>query len=145
MLFRSIAWRTGRVAALIWYPSLMIAAMAVAALTVSFGAFGFASNPIALIISAGFVVCAAVVLRQVAESWRSDVLFKLDDARLYGLEPSNQGLVVPAQLEQLSQRVTALSDGAFAPYSEQPMVRAVLVPALTYGATAGLQYLHLGS
>ncbi len=142
---RLIAWRTGRVAALIWYPSLMIAAMAVAALTVNFGEFGFAGNPIALIISAGFVVGAAVVLRRVAESWRSDVLFKLDDARLYGLEPSNQGLVIPAQLDQLSQRVTSLCDGAFAPYSQQPMVRAVLVPALTYGATAGLQYLHLGS
>jgi hypothetical protein len=142
---RLIAWRTGRVAALIWYPSLMIAAMAAAALTVNFGEFGFASNPIALIISAGFVVGAAVVLRRVAELWRSDVLFKLDDARLYGLEPANQGLVNPAQLDQLSHRVTSLSDGAFAPYSQQPMVRAVLVPALTYGATAGLQYLHLGS
>jgi hypothetical protein len=40
--------------------------------------------------------------------------------------------------------VTALCDGAFAPYSQQPMVRAVLVPMLTYAATAGVQYLHMG-
>jgi hypothetical protein len=139
---RLIAWRTGMVASLIWYPSLMIAAMAVAALTVEFGEFGFASNPIALVISAGFVVCAGVMLRRIAEAWRSDVLFQLDDAKLYALQPANRDTVLD-QLDRLSERVQSLSDGAFAPYSQQPMVRAVFVPALTYGATAGLQYLHI--
>jgi amino acid permease len=140
---RLIAWRTGRVASLIWYPSLMIAVMAVAALTVEFGEFGFASNPIALVISAGFVVCAGVMLRRIAEAWRSDVLFRLEDAKLHALQLPNPGDVNVEQLDRLSERVKALSDGAFAPYSQQPMVRAVFVPALTYGATAGLQYLHI--
>jgi hypothetical protein len=141
---RLIAWRTGRVANLIWYPSIMIALMAGAALTVEFGELGFASNPIALVISAGFVICAAVMLRRVAESWRSDVLFRLDDERLCALGTPGASQQV-AQLECLSERVGALADGAFAPYSQQPLVRAVLVPAITYGATAGLQYLHIGS
>jgi hypothetical protein len=140
---RLIGWRTGWVASLIWYPSLVIAAMAAAALTVEFGEFGFASNPIALVISAGFVVGAAVLLRRVAESWRTDVLIKLEDARIAGLEPTGEGKAGVAQLDRLSERVAALRDGAFAPYSQQPMVRAVLVPALTYGATAGLQFLHI--
>jgi hypothetical protein len=140
---RLIAWRTGRVASLIWYPSIMIAAMAVAALTVEFGEFGFASNPIALVISAGFVVCAGVMLRRIAEAWRSDVLFRLEDAKLSAQQPPDGGGVKVEQLDRLSERVVALSDGAFAPYSQQPMVRAVFVPALTYGATAGLQYLHI--
>jgi hypothetical protein len=140
---RLIAWRTGRVASLIWYPSLIIAAMAIAALTVEFGEFGFASNPIALIISTGYVVCAGVMLRRIAEAWRSDVLFRLEDAKLYALQPTNPAGVNVEQLDRLSKRVKALSDGAFAPYSQQPMVRAVIVPALTYGATAGLQYLHI--
>jgi hypothetical protein len=142
---RLIASRTGRVASLIWYPSLMIAAMAAAALTVNFGEFGFASNPVALAISAGFVVGAAVMLRRVAEAWRSDVLASLDNARLFGLEPANGGDENVHQLDRLSERVNALCDGAFAPYSQQPMVRAVLVPALTYGATAGLEYLHIST
>jgi hypothetical protein len=142
---RLIAWRTGRVANLIWYPSLILAAMAVAALTVDFGELGFASNPIALIISAGFVVGAAVMLRLVAEAWRSDVLFRLDDGRIRALgTPGDQNAQV-AQLDRLAQRVHSLSDGAFAPYSQQPLVRAVLVPAITYGATVGLQYLHITS
>jgi hypothetical protein len=140
---RLIAWRTGWVSRLIWYPSLMVAAMAAAALTVEFGEFGFASNPIALVISAAFVVTAAVLLRRVAESWRSDVLFKIEDARIRatGAHGPDGGQV--AQLDRLLERITALNDGAFAPYSQQPLVRAVLVPALTYGATAGLQYLHI--
>jgi hypothetical protein len=49
------------------------------------------------------------------------------------------------QLELLTERVDGLREGALAPYSEQPIVRAVLVPAATYGATVGLQYLHLGT
>jgi hypothetical protein len=142
---RLIAWRTGRVSNLIWYPSLMLAAMAAAALTVEFGELGFASNPIALIISAGFVVGAAVMLRRVAEAWRSDVLFRLEDGRLLALATSGQETAPAAQLDRLSKRVRSLSDGAFAPYSQQPLVRAVLVPAITYGATLGLQYLHISS
>jgi hypothetical protein len=140
---RLIAWRTGRVANLIWYPSIMIALMAGAALTVEFGELGFASNPIALVISAGFVIGAAVMLRRVAESWRSDVLSRLDDDRLHALGMPGAGGQQVAQLEYLSERVRALSNGAFAPYSQQPLVRAVLVPAITYGATVGLQYLHI--
>jgi len=142
---RLIGWRTGWVASLIWYPSLVIAAMAAAALTVEYGDFGFASNPIALVISAGFVMSAAIMLRRVAESWRSDVLLKLEDARLSALDPAADRKAGAAQLERLSERVSSLRDGAFAPYSQQPLVRAVLVPAVTYGATAGLQLLHLGN
>jgi hypothetical protein len=142
---RLIARRTGRVATLIWYPSLMIAAMAVAALTVEFGELGFAANPIALIISAGFVVSAAVMLRRVAEAWRSDVIVRLDDARILALAAPGGNPTQVTQLDQLSERVSSLSEGAFAPYSQQPLVRAVLVPAVTYGATVGLQYLHISS
>jgi hypothetical protein len=123
----------------------MIASMAVAALTVEFGELGFASNPIALIISTGFVVGAAVMLRRVAEAWRRDVLFRLDDARLFALGTSGEKTTQVAQLDRLSERVRSLCEGAFAPYSQQPLVRAVLVPVITYGATVGLQYLHIGS
>jgi hypothetical protein len=140
---RLIAWRTGRVASLIWYPSLVIAVMAIAALTVEFGEFGFESNPIALVISAGYVVSAGVMLRRIAEAWRSDVLFRLEDAKLRALQPPDGADGKVEQLDRLSERVSSLCDGAFAPYSQQPVVRAVFVPALTYGATAALQYLHI--
>jgi hypothetical protein len=140
-----IAWRTSWVGSLIWYPALVIAAMGAAALTVDFGEFGFASNPIALLISAAFVISAGVLLRRTAEWWRSRVLLRLKDSRMCELGRPHQNSSRIAQLDRLVERVEELNQGAFAPYSQQPLVRAVLVPVLTYGATAALQYLHISA
>jgi hypothetical protein len=57
-------------------------------------------------------------------------------------KPSNADAV--AQVPVLNDLVTQLHDGAFAPYSEQPLVRAVLLPAVTFAATAGFPFLHVG-
>jgi membrane protein implicated in regulation of membrane protease activity len=140
-----ISARTTWVAALIWYPSIVILVMTLAALSVEFGQFGFANNPLALIIGAAMVVIAAVLLRQAAESWRSSVTETLEDARLRDLGRSAPLVTAATQLDRLLERVGDLSDGAFAPFSAQPFVRAVLIPLLTYGATAVLGYLHIGS
>jgi hypothetical protein len=143
MNLQLIAWRTSWVGSLIWYPAFVIAALAIAAVTVDFGGFGFASNPIALIISAGFVISAGVLLRRTAEWWRNRVLLRLKDARMCETGRPNQNSNRVTQLDRLVERVEDLHQGAFAPYSQQPLVRAVLLPALTYGATAALQYLHI--
>lgn len=69
--------------------------------------------------------------------------------------PPSQGSALPttavlpskdaiAQLEALIDLVKQLRDGAFAPYSEQPLMQAVLLPALTFAATAGIPYLRVG-
>ena len=138
-----IAQRTAWVASLIWYPSLVIVAMIVAAVTVEFGQFGYADNPVAIIGSTALVVVAALMLRRAAESLREAVRQKLDDARLFALSPSAiTGASLP-QLDAMLKRVDDLAEGAFAPLSTQPFVRAVLIPLLTYGASALLGYLHL--
>jgi hypothetical protein len=124
------------------YPSIVIAGLTLAALTVEFGEMGFASNPIALIGSSALVVLAAVLLRGVAESWRHSVLRRLDDERL-ALKATSPDSGAVSQLKLLLSRVRNLHEGAFASYSQQPLVKAVLVPALTFAATVGLQYLHL--
>ncbi len=141
---RLVALRTGAVAKLVWYPSLVIVAMTLAALTIEYGQFGFASHPIALIISASFIVGAAVWLRQSAELWRGRVNAILEDACLQGLGMTLAKSGAVAQLDRLRLRVIELSEGAFAPYSQQPLVRALLVPALTYATTSGVQFLHIG-
>jgi hypothetical protein len=144
-----IARRTGWVANLIWYPSLVIAGMFVAAFTVQFGEFRFADNPIALVTSSVLIIIAVVLLRRAAEKWRADVIDRLEDERLRylaGCAPNvdpEQGTSPTHWLDRLLDRVTNLRDGAFAPYSEQPLVRAFLVPALTFVATAALQYWHV--
>jgi hypothetical protein len=139
---RLIARRTDCVAGLVLYPSIVIAGLTLAALTVEFGELGFASNPIALLGSAALVVLAAVLLRSVAERWRSSVRQPLEDIRL-ALQATNPDGGEVSQLKTLLGRVKNLHEGAFASYSQQPLVKAVLVPALTFLATVGLQYLHL--
>jgi hypothetical protein len=66
----------------------------------------------------------------------------MEDIRL-ALQATNPEGGEVAQLQTLLARVKTLHEGAFASYSQQPLVKAVLVPALTFVATVGLQYLHL--
>lgn len=139
---RLIARRTSAIANLVWYPSIVIAALTVAALTIQFREFQFANNPVALLVGAVFVIASALGLRRAAEAWRAGVTRRLEEDRLR--EHTRADDRSAAQLDRLLQYVRALHEGAFAPYSEQPIVRAVLVPALTYGATVGLQYAHIG-
>lgn len=136
---RLIAARTRGVSGLVWYPSFVIGAMAVAALTIQFREFQFANNPVALVIGTLFVIGSAVALRRAAETLRLEIKRRFANDRLRAPASAQS-----QQLELLIDRVERLSEGAFAPYSEQPIVRAVLVPAATYGATLGLQHLHLG-
>jgi hypothetical protein len=105
---------------------------------------------VVLLISIAFLVAAVVLLRQAAEDWRAALLRRLGHKRLMLLAAS-AGSQSPsinkdpvAQLDSLIDLVKQLRDGAFAPYSEQPLMRAVLLPAVTFAATAGLPYLHTG-
>ncbi len=138
---RLIGRLTDDVAGLVWYPSFVIATSTIALLTIQFREFQFANNPIALVAGALFVIASAIALRSAAEAFRRGTRDRLEDDRL---REQKAGGGSAAQLDSLLNRVAALRDGAFAPYSEQPIVRAVLVPAATYGATVVLQYLQTG-
>lgn len=138
---RLIGRRTDGVAVLVWYPSFVIATTTIALLTIQFREFQFANNPIALVAGALFVIASAIALRSAAEAFRRGTRDRLEDDRL---REQKAGGGSAAQLDSLLNRVDALREGAFAPYSEQPIVRAVLVPAATYGATVALEYLQTG-
>jgi len=139
-----VARRTSWVSNLIWYPSLVIAGMFAAVFTIKFGAVRFANNPVELVISITMTIAAAVLLRRSAEILRADVISRLENLRFLQLSGGTHCPNAIAQLDRLIDRVVNLRSGAFAPYSEQPLVRAVLVPLITFGATAGLPYLRLG-
>jgi len=141
LMLRMVAARTACVVDLVWYPSLVLFAMAVAAFTVEFGPAGFASNPVSLVISTLVVVAAALLLRHAAESLRGAVLRSLADCRSRALSQQDPQSGRVAQLDQLLERVRDFDEGAFAPYSQQPLVKALLIPAATYGGNLLLQYL----
>jgi len=147
---RLVAVRTRWVGNFVWYPSLVIAGMFAATFTMEYGQYRFESNPVILLIGIAFIVAAVVLLRQAAENWRAALLRRLEHKRLTLLAASASSqspsmIKDPvAQLDTLIDLVKQLRDGAFAPYSEQPLVRAVLLPAVTFAATAGFPYLHTG-
>ena len=49
--------------------------------------------------------------------------------------------LVESQLELLLRRIEELREGAFSPFSQQPVVRAMLLPLGSLGGTALLGYL----
>jgi hypothetical protein len=136
--------RTRCVADLVWYPSLVLAAMAVASFTVEFGPYSFASNPICLVLSTLLLIVAAAYLRLSAESLRSTSMDWLQDLRSRALSSQSPKEAEAEQLDHLIERAAELKEGAFASYSQQPLVKALLVPAATYGAALLAQYLQIG-
>lgn len=140
-----VADRTAWVSGLIWYPSIVMVLMGVAAFTVEFGQFGYANNPVALIASLLLVIGVAVMLRRAAERMRASTLAQIDDAQLRALGFQTSAAGDDAQLASLRERVAGLSDGAFAPFSAQPFVKGVLLPLSTYGTTLVLSYFHIAS
>lgn len=56
-----------------------------------------------------------------------------------------EGQPASAQLDLLRRRIEGLSEGAFAPFSQQPILRAVLLPFATLGGATLLDYLALAN
>ena len=137
-----VARRTRYVAALIYYPFIVLSLMIVA--RSSF--FDDWDTPKALYVvmtlSFGIVVACAFTLRRSAEASRRQALARVRDAILRAKgEAGNPTLA--SQLDTLRDRIEKLRAGAFAPYSQQPLLKAVLLPVLTFGGTSLFDYLAL--
>src|SRR5438067_11788811 len=85
---------------------------------------------------------APLALRLSAEALRARALRRLND-RIMAAKQSQDAERLAAQLELLVRRVEELRDGAFTPFSQQPLVRAMLLPLGSFGGTALLEYLLL--
>ena len=68
----------------------------------------------------------------------------LQDAILKTKGAKDAGSLV-GQLELLRQRIQNLREGAFAPYSQQPLLKAVLLPLMTIGGSSLFDYLALAN
>jgi hypothetical protein len=86
------------------------------------------------------VIVCAVLLRRSAEDARQKVLARLDDDRIR-LHSRDQSA---AQVDAMAARVNAVRTGAFAPYSQQPIVRALAATLTALGGPALLDYLYIG-
>ncbi|OEZ61778.1 hypothetical protein [Duganella sp. HH105] len=114
------------------------------------------------VLGAAISLGCAVALRYAAEAARSGAVKKLRDEimRANGVAPaaprrpmSSGALLVnrarpleppkPAQLTLLLERIEHLHEGAFAPFWQQPLLKAVLLPFAAFGGTSMLDYMAL--
>jgi hypothetical protein len=129
--------RTSCITNLVYLPFVM---MAVLVITRS-PAFDSFTYPLALIIvqlaTVAIIVASVYSLRRAADAERAIAVERLTGKLVAAKGMKNEGRT--AQLELLLNRVENLRDGAFAPWSSQPIVRAFLLPLVTYGATTIVQ------
>jgi len=136
-----IARRSACVGTLIYYPAIVLSMMLLARSPF----FDDWVTPPSLVavasLSFAIVLACALALRRAAEASRQHALANLSDAILRAKGSGPPALA--SQLEALSARVAGLQKGAFAPYLQQPLVKAVLLPALTFGGSSMFDYLSM--
>ena len=143
---RFVAQRTRCVAGLIYYPFIVLSLLLLSRNPV----FDNWRTPTAALVLAGLsgavVLGCVVALRRVAETSRAHALADIDDAllRANADRPAGAPTATP-QLELLRRHIEQLHEGAFAPWSQQPLLKALLLPFATFGGTALLDYLALAN
>ncbi|MEO8626689.1 MAG: hypothetical protein ABI612_01110 [Betaproteobacteria bacterium] len=92
-------------------------------------------------ISAAIVIYAAIKLRRTTEAMRSAYMDRLNSARLIARGSGDAALA--GQLDLLIDQSKTLKRGAFAPYSDQPFIRAMLLPLAGFASSALIEYVSL--
>jgi hypothetical protein len=135
-----VAKRTKCITRMIYWPFVVIALLVLSRspLLANFAA----SLPDLVVtgLAVAIVLACAAGLRWSAETSRDRARRRLKD-QIVIAKTLKDGEGQAEQLQILSSRVEELRDGAFSPFSQQPAVRAILLPLSTYGVTALLQYL----
>jgi hypothetical protein len=91
------------------------------------------------VISVVVIVGSVLALRAAAEQARAIAAEHLTARIIAAKRMSGAECKAADQLEMLLARVENLREGAFAPLSSQPVVKAVLLPLLSYGGSALVQ------
>jgi hypothetical protein len=137
-----VSKRTKCITTFIYYPFLIIALLVVSRSRL-FANYGVnVPDVITMAIGVLIVSGCVVALRLSAEALRAKTRRRLND-RIMEARKSADGERLAGQLELLLRRVEELRDGAFSPFSQQPLVRAMLLPLGSFGGTALLEYLLL--
>jgi len=127
-----VAERTQTVARLIWYPLVALSVLFIA--RSSF--FDNWTWPVSLMVifalNAAWPIGSAVLLRRAAEQLRDAALSDLQLWRIRGrTDPEKREM-----FDELIAEIRGLKKGAFAPLTEQPFLRAIIVPSGGLGLIA---------
>jgi hypothetical protein len=127
-----LARRTSCITQLIYFP-FMALALLILSRNELFDNFSMPwTLPIAQAICLGVIITSVAVYRSTAEAARKIARDRLVE-RITATKRVKD--TTANQLETLLNEVENLKDGAFAPLTSQPMVKALLLPLLTYGGT----------
>jgi hypothetical protein len=130
-----LAKRTQCITSLIYYPFLMIALLLVSRSRI----FDDFTTPATLVItqaiSVTVIIGSVFALRSAAEEARASATEHLASKIIAAKGAEQLDVKVANQLEMMLTRIQNVRDGAFAPLSSQPFVKALLLPLLSYGGS----------
>ena len=144
MSLEYVARRTTCITKLIYYPFLMIGLMV---LSRSSMFNSFPVDPVFMVsqlMSLLIAFASAMALRLAAEDARRKTIRQFVLEKLMTLTKHGSG-GFNAQLDLLRERVANFNEGAFSPLSQQPVIRAMLLPLGSYGGTVLLSSLTGGN
>jgi hypothetical protein len=145
---RYVALRTRCVTRLVYYPFIVMSLLLVSRSWV-FDHWSMPASTIVLAcVSAVIMIWCVLALRSAAERSREVALERIRDSlmRMNRLSPAHRVPVLSVkQLELLHSRIEGLHEGAFAPFWQQPLPKAVLLPFATLGGTMLLDYMALAN
>ena len=130
-----LAKRTKCITSLIYFPFLMFALLVVSRSQVF---DNFTMTPtlvITQVISVLVIVASVLALRAAAERARAIAAENLTARIIAAKGASGARANTADQLQILLAGVESLREGAFAPLSSQPVVKAILLPLLSYGGS----------
>lgn len=130
-----VAERTEVIARLIWYPLIVLSLMILARSSY----FDNWTWPYSLLLifslNALWAFGAAALLRRAAEQLRTEAISKLQALRVASYEKPQRR----EMFDDLITEIRGLKRGAFAPLSEQPFIRAIILPSGGLGLVAVAQ------
>jgi hypothetical protein len=159
-----IALRTKCVTRLIYHPFIVLSLFLVSRSRVFDHWYMPTTGFVLAVLGASVALACAVALRNAAEAARRDAIEKLRNEiiRVSGEAPAARWRQIssgarpanyvrpasppkPAQLTLLLERMEHLHQGAFAPFWQQPLLKAILLPFAAFGGTSMLDYMALAN
>jgi hypothetical protein len=132
--------RTECITGLIYYPFLILGLLVVSR-NRAFANFPPSLAMVAVtVMSILILVGCAIALHWSAEMSRTQARTDLNDEIVKAMSLEDEGRRAN-QLQMMLRRVNELREGAFSPFSQQPLVRAILLPLGGLGGSTLLEYL----
>jgi len=140
LVARIVAERTSAITPLIYFPFLLLALIVIS----RWHGFDNWDMPVGLLVvylaSLGVSCFSAWSLQRTGARVRKRCIAQLEHCLVTRKGDAEEWRPTAEQIEQLIKRVRSLKEGAFVPFAEQPLVRAILLP---FASAGGLEVIAM--